>query len=396
MNPAVVVIAYNRPAALSRLLASLRHAEYPAGAAVPLTISIDRAVDGSSRETVATARAFDWPHGPKTVLEQESHLGLVAHFRACGRLSRGNGGVVLLEDDLTVAPPFYAFASAALGRYREEMDLGGVCLYGLSFNGYSHDPFLPLDDGTDAFLLQVPYTQGLAFTSAQWQRFESWWDAVPLRPHQGLHPSFLSFGREEWFPRLSHYLAANQRFMCFPRVSLTTGWGDAGTHFKERSDWFQAPMQLRPRPYRLPDVEGPIAYDGFFELLPDRLGALAPHLPHVEFDLDLNATKQPVNLRQPYVLTSRPARSALAGFGLQMYPPERNIIENVGGEALSLARVGDVDWGTWAGAATRRRLHAYFWLRNPPSRRRAMRFTAAGLLQTARTMWHERAVRRKP
>ena len=64
MLPAIVVNAYNRPAALARLLNSLQQAVYPVGAQVPLIISIDRGGDPQVR---VLAENFAWPHGPKTV-----------------------------------------------------------------------------------------------------------------------------------------------------------------------------------------------------------------------------------------------------------------------------------------------------------------------------------------
>lgn len=384
LTPAVVVIAYNRPLALERLLVSLARAEYPPGVDVPLIVSVDRSEDNASAAVARAARTFNWLHGAKTVIEQEKRLGLVAHFHACGRLSARYGSVILLEDDLVVAPPYYDFAASALARYEDEPRVAGVCLYGLWFNGFSHDPFLPLEDGTDTFLLKLPYTQGLAFTAAQWQRSEEWSNGHSLREHPDLHPSFLRFGREEWFPKLACYLASQDRYVCFPRVSLTVGWGDAGTHFAASSAWFQTPVQLQGRPYRFTDLDGLSVYDSFYELLPDRLLTLAPHLPPIDFDVDLNATKQPFNLRHGYVLTSRPVRRSLMSFGLVMYPPELNIALSVPGDALSFARREDVYWDAWAETEARRRLHAYFWARNHSSRKRDARFAVAKLVQLAR------------
>ena len=384
MTPAVIVIAYNRPKALERLLTSLAKASYSKEDAVPLIVSIDRSEGGASAGVARIARAFAWPHGPKEVIEQERHLGLVPHFLACGGLSAKYGSVVLLEDDLGVARPYYDFAVSALDHYEAEPRIAGVCLYGLSFNGFTHDPFLPLDDGSDTFLLRLPYTQGLAFSAAQWQRFEEWSRQHAVSEHPNLHPSFLGFGRDEWFPLLASYFAREERYFCFPRVSLTIAWGDAGTHFDNGSSWFQTPVQLAAKPYRFTDADGLAVYDGFFELLPDRLRSLSSHLPQLDFDVDLNSSKTLFNLQHEYVLTSRPVRRAIAGFGLTLYPPELNVIEAAPGDLLSLARREDVLWDGWAATEARRRLHDYFWRRNRPSHRRNMRFAVARWLQAAR------------
>ncbi len=268
-----------------------------------MVITIDCGDSAGRQAVVELAREFAWQHGPKRVIEQPTHLGLVDHFWAAGRLSRDYEAIVLLEDDLTVAPPFYSFASQALARYEHEPRIAGICLYDLWFNGYTHLPFRPLNDGFDTYFVQAPYLQGFALTAGQWQRFDEWWQrsGPTVRPHPALHPSFLAFRDDEWLPALAFYLAQESRYFCFPRAALVASWGDAGVHFDQRTDWFLAPVQLRADDYRLPALDESMAvYDSFFELTPRRLRTLAPSLPDTEFDVDLNATKLPPNLRHGY------------------------------------------------------------------------------------------------
>jgi hypothetical protein len=261
--------------------------------------------------------------------------------------------------------------------------VAGICLYGLWFNGFTLEPFTPIDDGNDVFFLGVPHTQGLCFSAGQWAGFEAWWREERELAHPDLHPAFLRFGGDEWFPGLAGYVAATGRVFCFPRTSLTVGWGDAGAHFDEGTSWFQTPMQLGQRTYQLPtlDLAGAV-YDGFFELRPERLRRLAASLANAAFDVDLNATKRPENLRHELVLTTRPTRRVERSFGLEMYPPEANVIAGVTGTGISLARREDVRWDAWAETEARRRLNDYIWRRHRPSRKRALRFTA--------TRWWER------
>ena len=373
MTPAIVVITYDRPSVLQRLLTSLAAADYPAGAEAPLVITIDRGDSSSAAQVVELARGFEWRFGPKRVIEQPHHLGLVEHFWAAGRLSSDYEAIILLEDDLTVAPPFYTFASQALARYANEERIGGVSLYDLWFNGFTHLPFRSLDDGFDVYFVGVPYTQGYALTAGQWQRFDEWWqlNGPTVQPHSALHPAFLDFGSDEWLPALASYLAREGRYFCFPRASLTTGWGDAGVHFDLRTDWFLAPVQLQGGDYRLPDLDESLAvYDSFFELTPDRLRSLGPSLPNVDFDLDLNATKLPENFRSEHVLTTRPVRRALSSFGLRLQPLELNVIQSVPGNEISLTRVSDVYWDRWGWLEAWRRLELLAESKRRPSRRR--------------------------
>jgi hypothetical protein len=136
MTPAVVVIAYDRPASLERLLRSMASAVYPAEH-VQLVISIDQGDSGTNRDVVRLAEDFAWKFGHKRVLEREKRLGLVEHFRACGRFSSEYGAVVLLEDDLVAGPAYYAFARQVSDFYAGDARIAGACLYGLWFNGFT-------------------------------------------------------------------------------------------------------------------------------------------------------------------------------------------------------------------------------------------------------------------
>ena len=96
-HPAIVVVTYNRPDSLTRLLGSLSKARYPDG--VPLVISID---GGGNRErkVVKTAEEFPWPHGKKKVICHEKNLGLREHILSCGDLTERYDSEILLGIDI--------------------------------------------------------------------------------------------------------------------------------------------------------------------------------------------------------------------------------------------------------------------------------------------------------
>ena len=82
-NPAIVVMAYNRPQALSRLLRSLAKADYPTD--VELVFVVD--TGGEHSETVRRlVTDFDWPFGCKTLIFHQAPLGLFQNFLFCGDL----------------------------------------------------------------------------------------------------------------------------------------------------------------------------------------------------------------------------------------------------------------------------------------------------------------------
>ncbi|MEM8858266.1 MAG: glycosyltransferase family 2 protein, partial [Chloroflexota bacterium] len=111
--PAIVVIAYNRPEPLQRLLSSIQKARYPNGTQIPIVISID----GGGEHNAAVseiAQTFRWAYGEKEIINHSSNLGLIEHVFACGDLSQKFGSIILLEDDLFVGRSFYFYAQQGL------------------------------------------------------------------------------------------------------------------------------------------------------------------------------------------------------------------------------------------------------------------------------------------
>lgn len=373
MNPAVVVMAYNRPDALNRLLASLKLACYPREKPVCLHISIDQSPQGVHSGVLEAAERFDWPMGPKRVDVTPGPLGLVEHFYRCGDLAGQYGSIILLEDDLAVSPAYYSFAAGALDFYASDQRLAGVSLYALWFNGYTQDPFIPLVDEADVFFLQIPYTQGQAFTADQWQRFRDWHQqpGPVFLDRSPLHDMFLHFSEDEWFPTRTRYLVATDRYYVYPRTSLTTGLGDAGTHFSQSSYSFQTPLQRHKTDYRFQPLDTSDAvYDSFFELLPDRLCRLAPDLKIGEYNVDLNGTKSKRNLPAEFTLTSRPSRDPLQTFGKSAWPLEANILDGVPGNEIFLSRTSDLEWGRLAEWKILKSHYLYFNRHHPLGLRR--------------------------
>lgn len=376
-NPAIVVSAYNRPQALSRLLQALAAANYPGDQQITLHISIDQGEGNGAQEVRRLSQEFVWAHGPKQVVCHPEHLGLLEHFFLCGGLTRHYGAIILLEDDLLVSPQFYNFATQALAYYGGDERIAGISLYALWFNGYTHFPFTPLPDASDIFFLQIPYTQGQAITKDQWQDFEEWREArgQQTQATPGMHEMFSRFDAEDWFPLRTRFLVETQQYYVFPRQSLATGYGDAGTHFSSLSQFFQVPLQNYQDQFRLQILDqAPAVYDSFFEILPERLDRLTKRFQGHDYCVDLNGTKSKNNLNAEYVLTTRPARRSEMNFGRLMRPPEANLIAGVPGEGIRLCRKDDLLWGYPAELAVRKGNYDYALRKHPVGRRTLAQF----------------------
>ena len=110
---ALVVVGYNRPKSMRRILDSLNRAQYDY-TEIPLVISIDNSGDDSVRKE---AESFQWKHGEKRLICHKERMGLRKHIISCGDLTEEYGAVMILEDDLYVSPDYYNYAVKALEKY---------------------------------------------------------------------------------------------------------------------------------------------------------------------------------------------------------------------------------------------------------------------------------------
>ncbi len=155
MNPSIVVVTYNRPASLNRLLSFLSTAIYNSSD-VNLIISIDYQASELHNDVVKIARDFNWKYGFKKIIEQKKNLGLKAHILSCGDLSEEYGAVIVLEDDLIVSPFFYDYALQSLEVYKEDLNIAGISLYTFEWSQVADRSFLPAPSGSEVFFFKMP------------------------------------------------------------------------------------------------------------------------------------------------------------------------------------------------------------------------------------------------
>ena len=364
MPPAIVIPAYNRPHTLTRLLTSLEAANYPHDFKVPLVISIDPENGPPNQSVRAAAESFHWSHGTKEIVLHKEHLGLLGNFYYCGSLTEQYGSVIFLEDDSIVSPVFYHYAIQSLQYFESDPRVAGISLYRYTLNGFTHNPFEPLSDAGDVFFMQVSSIVGQAWSRAQWIEFQNWRVAnstLKAETNEVLHDLWSKFDADDHFPILTNYLVSMKRFYVFPRMSLTTGFGDSGTHFANETSYFQVPIQREQTSFRFQSLElSNSVYDSFMEILPECVKRLAPELRDFDFDIDLNATKEPRHLTADYVLTTRACVNPVKTFALDMRPPEANLIFNAAGTSIHLCRRSDILWDKQNEFQTRKRLSDYF------------------------------------
>lgn len=338
MDVPIVISAFNRPDALSRILGSLRRAQYDRHD-ITLYISID---GGGDPACSAIAEEFDWKHGPKIIIIHPDNLGLKRHILSCSSLALRHDGVIVLEDDLFVAPDFYPFVQAALSFYKNDPKIAGVSLYAHNFNESAQLRFYPLQDGSDTFFMQLASSWGQCYTREHWSSFFSWYSTCSVENpgiEDGLPPDVAKWPSTSWKKHFIHYLIANDLYFVFPYSSRSTNFGDAGVNHKNHTH-FQVPLNIGSPSLRFHSFEdSAIKYDSYCEILPEALNRFTEDLKDYDYMVDLYGMKQPGLGGHKYALTVRVSENPIKSFGRSMVPHEANVIYGIGSDEIVLSHV---------------------------------------------------------
>lgn len=332
MNPAIVVVAHDRPVALSRLLHALETAHYN-GNPVPLIFSIDHS---GSDEVETLVRSFKWSHGPVTVEVKKANLGLKAHMLTLGDWLEVYDSIIVLEDDVLVSPWFYQFANRAIPFYASDDRIAGVSLYSYTTAENGFYPFQPIADGADVYFMQVASSWGQAWTKAQWKGFTDWLEQQPEELKSAKLPGYLMhWSSQSWKKLFIAYLFEKERFFVFPRVALSTNFEDHGTH-ASHSGLYQVPLQSGATEWRLVTLdESAACYDAWFEILPEALNKHTSTLKDYNYSVDFYGEKTPEQCAD-FVLTSNAGKGAVLNFSGDMRPLLLNVIYRIEGNAIGL------------------------------------------------------------
>lgn len=338
-QPVIVVVAFNRTLSLKRILDSLLKAVYIEK--TKLIISIDN--NGTNQDVVELAKSFFWEFGEKEVIYQSEHLGLRKHILTCGDLTYQYGSIIMLEDDLVVSPYFYQYAVEALNYYKDANEIAGISLYNLPYTEASKLPFLPLKDDSDVYFMQVPSSLGQSWSMEHWDKFKKWFDASPdLKLIKGLPIIATKYwSASSWKKYFYGYLVECNKFFVFPQVSLTTNFNDRGENMYAKTYFGQVSLQMQAISYKWKSAGDSInVYDAYSEILPEKLKVLCSKLNGYDFETDLFGQKE--SFSKDFVLTHKPCRNPVYSFERAMKPHELNIIYDIKGNELCLAKREDV------------------------------------------------------
>jgi hypothetical protein len=331
MRTAIVSVAFNRVESLIRQLQSLTDAIYDSSD-VTLIISIDKS-DSTSVEDFA--RSFNWTHGSKRVITHDHNLGTRHHIMSLGSLFADYDALIVLEDDIIVAPSFWLYAQACLSRYANDDRVAGISLYSFSVNYQNNLPFRPLRSSADVYLMNCAQSWGEVWTRRQWTEFKTWYDRQGSRLSSNAIPSCLrQWPDTSWLKFHTCYCIEKNKYFVYPYDSLSTNNADAGVNSRRADTLMQAPLLAgMKRNWTFPEHGSEICYDGFFE---PKFLAKYLNIANAEFVCDLYGEKA-FTPQSCYLLSLKPLGfKVVNSFSLKLRPIEMNIILNSCGSAIRL------------------------------------------------------------
>ncbi len=356
-KPAIIVVAFNRPNSLERILASLNKAEFQIND-IPLIISIDK---GDNDNVLQIANEFKWLNGTKQVIYQSKNLGLKQHILQCGDLSEKYGSVIILEDDLYVSPYFYEYVQQALEFYKNDDRISQISLYNHPINNNTTYSFQPLEENSDGFFMQFASSWGEAWSYSQWKRFKIWLEANDLSVSQKDNiPDFVINWKEtSWLKYFIKYNAETERFTLFPKVSLASNFSDVGTHAAIDNIFvYQQPLLLERKLYNFKVLNESIAvYDAYFELHEKAVKKLLPQYSNLT--MDLYGDKHLYKIHTKYIASIKKCKKSLKSYAMSMKPHEVNIFNDIGGDQISIGISSDFE-ESLPGRVTNIRFR-YYW-----------------------------------
>jgi hypothetical protein len=337
VNPAIVIPCYKRNFSLERLLDSLSKATFSVEN-IPLIISID----GPGNELVkGVAEKFNWKFGPKEIHVQEKHLGLKQHMITCTNLVNKYENILLLEDDLLVSPHFYEYAIRALDFYKEEEKLAGISLYNYEVTESTGQSFRPLDDGSDVYFLQHPSSWGQVFTKKQWNGFMDWNKAHEAYFNDAYLPSNVKgWGVHSWKKHFVHYMAENDLYFVYPRLSFTTNLEGIGTHSNSIGT-FQTTLQESGKSHVFNHFsQSKSIYDAWFEIKPLALNKWIPHYQNYDYEVDLFGTKD--MYKSEFILAKKRSTAPMHSYSAKMQPALQNVLGDIEGTGIEFTATKNI------------------------------------------------------
>lgn len=328
----IVVMGYNRPKSLTRLLNALDNCNY--SVSVDLIISLDKSDKQFELKKIATD--FNWKYGDKSLKIQEQRLGLRNHVLSCGDLVENYEGLVMFEDDIVPSDFFYDYIIQAKSSYKNIDDIAGISLYSPTINEMVEKPFIPISSKYDVFFIQSASSWGQYWTKDMWYKFRKWYlknDSI-LKNTGDMPDKIYSWPKTSWKKYFMKYLVETNRYFVYPYISLSTNFSDVGQHVHQEMSLYQVPILLDQREYVLPSFEEGIKYDAFFEL--DLCSVKDKYITELKTCMDIYGSKNFFSEYNYLLSVNKYDYEIVESYGLNYKPQELNFLKKNYGNQIYL------------------------------------------------------------
>ncbi|THH32025.1 hypothetical protein EUX98_g2162 [Antrodiella citrinella] len=182
----ITIITDSRPASLSRLLNSLSSA-HMFGDKVDVRVNMEQTVDPETRRVV---QGWQWNHGSISTNRRVIHGGLLPAVVESWYPRSNDSYGLILEDDVEVAPLFYAWVKMSVLKYRRSADrsakLFGISLYQQKnlelrpeggrhrFSPRTTFSSVPGVRAHTPYLSQIPCSWGAVYFPEHWREFHDY------------------------------------------------------------------------------------------------------------------------------------------------------------------------------------------------------------------------------
>jgi hypothetical protein len=339
LNMPIVVIAYNRPEQLARLLHSIRQSLEILDYRAQVLVSID----GGTASCVEVCNNFSGL-GVETIA-RKTRLGLRQHVLACGDMLSELDSGIFLEDDLIVTPAALSFAMQATPIGRKQGRVAALSLYSFHLNEFARD-WLPRQDVCgDVFYAQTSSSWGQVWWRDKWEMFRSWMsEGGSARVSDIRMPGPIKKWPDTSWKKLHNaFLAEANLFSMIPKSSVVFNCGAKGMNHTGQVNIAYSDVRVfhdaRPDIRELDDA---FQLDSFLELYhcpcagQHRIGGIS--LDQIEFDIF--GQKMKSDVRRPFVLTAKRQRRQITvgSYPISLGNPLAGALLNMSGEGLWLVR----------------------------------------------------------
>ena len=326
MKIGIIVIGYNRPKSLERLIHSILDARYENEENIDLIISIDKSE--KENEILKIAESVVWERGEKIVRVFKERQGLRNHVLQCGDLSINYDAIILLEDDITVSKNYFQYVYDAVKFYKNEDKVAGISLYKILFHQGVKRFFEPDNNGYDAYFMQYAQSWGQCWTKEMWKKFREWYNMnkdLNLNTGDILPMYIVNWNNQSWLKYYMYYIVQQDKYFVYPSISLTTNYSEIGEHCAEQINDYQVPILNGTKDFKFPVFENGLKYDIFLERMDiDKL--IFPELYGKKI-LDLYGSRHNYEDARYVISTRELPYKKIKSIGLIRRPIELNCIE---------------------------------------------------------------------